>query len=120
MDDWTETSPTEAVKERCRAALPLLLGRLEALSDRMALDSARARLLAVELRQCLVPLSGGSISTTGPDDTTVEVRLPPTQAASTEAVIESMMRRFPGMTTDDCVVDIFEAGLASMTEQFVR
>lgn len=112
MDDFPPLSEAAA-----RAGMPLLLEKLR-LMTRDA-ETLKAALYSAGL-QFEAVADGLGIPTPKPvPTTTVQVELTQADAAAAEQLVDLLQHQHPGMSTDDCINDIFMAGLTTTAHRLI-
>jgi len=98
--------------ESARLGMPLLLEKLHRLTTDA--DYHRAALYSLRMQLEAIAESWGIPPRNGHPGTSLEVGLSASEAGSVSQLITLMQREHPGMGVDDCIADIFTAGMATI------
>lgn len=98
--------------ESARLGMPLMLEKLHRLTTDA--DYHRAALYSLRLQLEAIAESWGIPPLKDHPGTSLEVVLSASEAGSVSQLITLMQREHPGMGVDDCIADIFTAGMATI------
>lgn len=104
--------------ESARLGMPLMLEKLHRLTTDA--DYHRAALYSLRLQLEAIAESWGIPPLKGHPGTSLEVGLSASEASSVSQLITLMQREHPGMGVDDCIADIFTAGMATTAHRLAH
>ena len=119
MNDWQcDDERTQASKTGALAGLPALLHESGTLANEIDRLAAKLRIHQTKVTNTMAAISGRPVPTFTRDaEFTVAVTLPNRRLDKMEALIEALQQRYPNATIDDCIADIFEAGMTGIAQQ---
>lgn len=109
---YTPLPPSAAV-----AGLPLLLEKLQRLTRDA--EMLKAGLYGAALQIEAVAEGLGIPALQGQPAVTIQVELAATESAAAEQLVDLLQHLHPGMSTDDCLNDIFTAGLTTLAHRLI-
>lgn len=103
------------------AGMPALLGECHLMAEEMERASTRMRFLRTKLIAGISAITGTQLADVSTINVvTLQITLPARRFDAIERLIDAIQARDQGMTCDDALADIFEAGMTSMTLRLAR
>lgn len=113
----SDQSYTPLSQAAALAGLPMLLEKLRRLTRDA--EMLKAGLYGAALQLDAVAEGLGIQPLQGQPAVTIQLELAATESAAAEQLVDLLQHQYPGMSTDDCLNDIFTAGLTTMAHRII-